>query len=175
MPAISAAIAAIGLAGSIAGTIGGLSSSSKAASAQSQAATAEEQIAATNQQQLQLDAARQRRNIARQAVIARSTALSNATGQGAGFGASSGVQGGMSQATSQENFGLLASAQNLTLGNSIFSLNQQVYQDNSRAATYQGQGQAWGAVGQFGNMALQNANQLGKVGSYAFNSMGWGS
>lgn len=175
MPAISAAIAAIGLAGSIAGTIGQASASSKASSAQAQAAGAEEQIAQTNQQQLQLDAARQRRNIARQAVIARSTALSNATGQGAGFGASSGVQGGQSQATSQENFGLLTSAQNLTLGNSIFSLNQQVYQDNSRAATAQGQASMWGGIGQFGNMALSQANTLGKVGSYAFNSMGWGS
>lgn len=175
MPAISAAIAAIGIATSVAATAEQMSASKKASSAQNSAAGAEEQIAATNQQQLQLDAARQRRNIARQAVIARSTALSNATGQGAGFGASSGVQGGMAQATSQQNFGLLTSAQNLTLGNSIFSLNQQVYQDNSRAATYQGQGQMWGGISQFGNMALQNANTLGKVGSYAFNSMGWGS
>lgn len=175
MPAISAIIGAIGLATSGASAIGGLIGSSKASQAQGQAASAEEQIAQQQQQQLNLDAARQRRNIARQAIIARSTALSNATSQGAGFGASSGVQGGMAQATSAELMGNLTSNQNLGIGNQIFGLQNQVYTAQSRASTDMGEASLFNSVGSFGAMLTNNATQLGKVGSYAYNQMGWGS
>lgn len=178
MPAILAALGAAALAnaGTIA-AVGGVAASAGGAALSYQGAQqeagAQKQIASQQQQQMSLDAARQRRNIARQAILSRSSALSNATNQGAGYGASSGVVGGQSGITAQAGVANLGNNQNTQIGNNIFAQQQVAFQ----GATEQSTG---GAISQFGGIMTQNSATLQKVGSYGFSKLqqataGWGS
>lgn len=86
-------------------------------------ASASKKAEKARQRMMQLEAMRKRREIIREAVVARSVALSNATSQGASGG--SGLQGGIAQITSQQNRNTLASFQDETLGNQVFKANKQ--------------------------------------------------
>lgn len=174
MPAILAAlgVAALANAGTIA-AVGGLAATGVGAALQYQGAKkqagAEEQIANQQKEQMNLDASRQRRNIARQAILSRSSALSNATNQGAGFGASSGVAGGQSGITAQAGVATLGSNQNTQIGTDIFAQQQVAFRGGTEAAT-------GGAISQFGGIVTQDSQMLQKVGSYGLSKLseGWG-
>lgn len=164
MPALTAAIGAIGLISAIGG--GAMSYFG-----QQQAVAGEKQANALQQQQMNLDAARSKRNIARQAIVMRGQALSAATSQGAGFGASSGIAGGLAGVSSQENSAQLGLNQNTMNTNSIFSARNDMFNGESMAAT-------GGAISSFGGMFMQNANIFGKTGSYlnsSWGDTGWGN
>lgn len=162
MPFLSAAIGLLGVAGSIGGSILGYEG-------QQRAANAEEDIAKKNQLQANLASARNSREIARKAIVARATALSNATNQGAGYGASSGLAGGEAGIANQANSAQLGNNQNTSILNSIFGLQQQVYQGQSQASL-------GGAISSFGSMLTSNASTFNKVGSYLNSNInsGWG-
>ena len=157
MPALTA-IALAGLGLSAAGTVMSVMGSEKQAAA-------EEGIAKQNQLQMNLDAARNRRSIARQATYARSTALSNATNSGAAASGSSGVAGGMAAVTNQAGVAQLGNNQNQSIANTLFGLQQSAYEGGTLAMT-------GGAIGQFGGTIMQNTPQLAKAGSYF--TKGWG-
>lgn len=181
MPFITSALAALGVAGGAtslgapltaaigaAGVGAQLFGMNKQMQGENQSNNANQQIAALQQQQLALDAARQRREIARRGILARSQSLSNATSNGAGFGASSGLAGGQAQITNQMGAGLLDSSQNEGIGNSLFAANREAFAGNSLTMTGQG-------ISSFGGMIAQNAGLLGRVGSYVTGNRGWGS
>lgn len=107
--AFAGAIAAI--AGSAFGFVGAMEQS---------AATKKAEKA--RKQQMRLDATRRRREVLRQAQVARATATSNATNQGAQFSSAlAGAQAGISGAAGRET---LAVNQNEMVGNKIFEANQ---------------------------------------------------
>lgn len=146
-------IGAIGLGVSAAGTVAGFVG-------QQQATEAAKKAEAMRANQMGLESARQRREIARRATVARATALSNATNQGAGQG--SGLQGGFGQIAGQAGNATLAVNQNQELGQAIFGFNRQQYNGNSLASFGQGlQG--------LGGSLTQNQELFGRVGSYLFN------
>ena len=163
MPFFSAALALGGLGASAAGGV-------MSFEGQQTQISAEKSIAAQNQQQQLLDAARQRRNIARQAIISRATALSNATSQGGGFGSSSGVAGGMAGIESQAQAADLAVNQNSQIATNEYGSTLQELSGASEAATGSG-------ISSFGSMLMNNAQTFGKVGSYVSGggNFGWGS
>lgn len=152
MPALSAAIGIIGLVSAIGGGV-------MSYMGQQRAINAEKDANRLQQQQMNLDAARSRRNIARQAIVMRGQALSAATTQGAGFGASSGVAGGLAGVDSQENSAQLGLNQNTQNANSLFAARNDMFSGESQAATGQ-------AISSFGGMIMNNASMFGKIGSY---------
>lgn len=108
---------------------------------------------------MDLDAARRRRQIIREAQLARATALSNATNQGAASG--SGLQGGLAQITGQENESILGVNQNQELGTDIFKANA----DARSGQTISNVGQAFQTVG---GQIMQNRGAIQRVGQQAF-------
>lgn len=144
------AIGTLGTAASIVGTGMGVVGQFQQAKAQKKA----EQL---RERQMNLEAARSRREIARKAVVARSEALSTGVAQGAQFG--SGVQGGMAQITGTAARDTLAVNQNQEIGKGIFDANY----DSYRAGTLSSIGQGFQSIGQ--NM-VQNRELYGRVGTY---------
>lgn len=164
MPALTAAIGAIGLASALGGGAMSFMGNEKAVAGQQQAN-------ALQQQQMNLDAARSRRNIARQSIVMRGQALSAATNQGAGYGASSGLAGGLAGIQNQEFSAQLGLNQNTMNTNAIFAARQNMFSGESMAMT-------GGAISGFGGMMMNNAGMFGKVGSYmnsSFHDSGWGA
>lgn len=107
IPLIGLAIAAIGTGVAVKG--------------QMDVAEATQDAEKLRKKQMNLDAMRRRREIARQAILARSQALSNATAQGAGEG--SGLQGGYGQISGEAGRATLETNQSQTIGSGIFDAN----------------------------------------------------
>lgn len=150
MAAFSTIIGAIGVAAGIAGGVVQYAGQQKAAKAQERAEKLREQ-------QMNLDAARQRREIARKALQARSQAVAAGVNQGAQFG--SGLAGGTAQISSSANQGILGVNQNQEIGAGIFAQNYQEYKGNSMASMGSG-------ISSFGGMLVQNQEMLGRIGTY---------
>lgn len=92
---------------------------------QSQQARAQKQEEALREQQMNLDAMRQRREVVKNAAMARATALANASSQGAQFG--SGLQGGYGEIAGQAGQQMQAVNQNQEIGAGIFAANRRYY------------------------------------------------
>lgn len=150
-------IGAVGAAAAIGGT-------AVAYEGQQAVANAQKEQEKIKQTQMNLDAARQTRDIARRATLARSQALVNATNQGAQSG--SGLQGGQAQISGQEASGYESLNQNQQLGNAMFSANR-TQTDASSMANF-GQGMQG-----FGSQLYQNRDMLGRVGSYITGNDSW--
>lgn len=86
--------------------------------------------------QMNLEATRRKREIIREGVRARATALSNASAQGAAEG--SGLQGGYGQVAGATNRALLATNQDQQLGNRVFKANAQYAKAGTLSAIGQG-------------------------------------
>lgn len=158
MAAFSSLALGLGAATSIAGTVIGASAQSKMSEQQR---AASERAENARQQQMALDADRRRRQAFREALLARSTALTVGTAQNASQG--SGVAGGMAQTTASglQNQQTIGSAE--FIGSQIFDANR-----DYAAATARGQSRmAWaGALSSFGNMMMSNAGTINRLGTY---------
>lgn len=110
---------------------------------------------ANRKKQMNLDALRQRRDIARNATMARSQALAAATNQGAAGG--SGLQGGYGQIAGRTGGQTVAVNQNQQIGNNIFNANMKAY--NASVFTDIGSG-----LYSLGGSMMSNAGTFGRVG-----------
>jgi hypothetical protein len=113
---------------------------------------------ASRKQQMNLEADRSRRQTIREAIVARSTALANATQQGAQE--SSGLEGGIAQVTGQMNQNILAVNQNQQIGNRIFDANMEYSRGQSLSNLG---GSLQGLSGQITN----NMPALTRIGNFA--------
>lgn len=156
-----AATAATGLGAAVgaAGTIAGLAGTALQYSGQKKAASAAAEAERLRQAQANVDAIRQRRQVVRQAIVARGDAISNAAGQGAGLG--SGVAGGLAQIGGQEGQNLTAIDNAQSIGNKTFAANAAQSQGQSLAATGQGLSSLGGAL-------VKNQDAIGRLGAYTF-------
>lgn len=162
--AIGAGVSAIGGAiGGALGGVGGLGGLSAVAGlvgtgisayGAMQQAKGAKQAEALRMRQANLEAARTRRQTVRQAIIARSQALSAATAQGAEGG--SGLQGGYGQIQGQ-------AASNIQGVNQGQSIGYQMFQANSMISSGQTLASIGGAVQGFGNFLAQNQQPIGRV------------
>lgn len=141
--ALGLGLSAVGTAAGVAGQVMSMNAAKKA-----------EKL---RERQMDLDTARQKREIARQAIVARSTALSSATEQGAQMG--SGLQGGQAQITGSANQGILAANQNQEIGAGIFAANRKAASGNMLSSFGNG-------LSGLGGMFLQNQELFGRVGTY---------
>lgn len=154
--AAGAATAGAGLAGTL-GTIGTLAGTGFQVMGAMQASRAQERMERLRKTQMEVEGNRQRRQIIRQAVVARSEALSNATAQGAQAG--SGLQGGYAQIGGESGTSVAAVEQNRQLGRSMFDANMAL----SRAQTIQTIGSG---VSSLTGALVKNQNEIGRVGTY---------
>lgn len=151
---IGAAASGIGAIGSGLGGLGGLLTAGAGIAGtaltymgQKKAAAGAERAERLRERQMNLQAARDRRQTVRQAIIARSQALASATSQGAEGG--SGIQGGMSQVTAQSASNIQGINQGQQIGSQMFAANRQISQGNSQSAL-------GGAIQGIGTLFAQN-------------------
>ena len=104
--------AALGVIGSVVGFIG-----------QQKQAKAAKKAEALRERQMNLEAARKKRELIREGVMARSQAKTTAESQGAGAG--SGLSGGLAQITGQQGRNVQANNQDQQIGSGIFAANRQ--------------------------------------------------
>ena len=88
------------------------------------------------QRQANLEASRARRSAIRESIIARSQALSNATGSGASFG--SGIKGAVGGIQTQTANNLLGINQGQQIGNGIFQANRDIASGQQLSSIGQG-------------------------------------
>lgn len=154
MAAFSSIIGAIGVAAGIGGTVMQMQGARRAQKGEERA----EQI---RRSQMHLESQRERRNIVRQAMVARAQAVSSAESQGAMDG--SGLAGGLAQVTAQGGRAVTAVNQNTDLGNQMFSANRMISSGNSMSAFGSG-------ISSLGGALVNNSATLGRLGNYAFNN-----
>jgi len=111
------------------------------------------------EQQMNLQAARERREVIRQSILARSTALATTTSQGASAPGSSALGGAYGQIAGDANRQTLAINQNQSIGQGIFRANRQYFsgsQTVGMGSAIAGAGQAVGnfMTSEFGGKTL---------------------
>lgn len=143
--AVGAAATAVGVGTQVVGAV--------------QAARGEKKAEALREAQMNLESRRERRNIVRQAALARASAVTSAQSQGAQDG--SGLQGGLSQITSQAGNATVATNQNNQLGSAMFGANRMISSGNTMASI-------GGGISSLGGSLVQNSEMLGRLGNYAF-------
>lgn len=148
---ISGAAGAIGALTGIAGTAMQYAGSQKAQEGQERAEKLREA-------QMTIESTRQKRQIIRQALVARSDALTAATSQGAAQG--SGLQGGLAQIGGQANTNLTGVNQSQQLGQEMFAANRTI----SRGQTMQSTGSGLSSLG---GALVKNQETIGRVGAYS--------
>lgn len=156
MAALSTIIAGVGLGIGAAGTVAQVAGQRKSSAAAERA----ERLRET---QMNIENARQQRQIARQVTVARAQAVSNAAMQGAQE--SSGLAGGYGQIQGQAGSASVASNQNTQIGAGIFSANAQMSQGNTLASIGSG-------ISSLGGALVNNSQTLGRIGNYAFGVRG---
>lgn len=124
-----------------------------------QAQKGEKRAERLRQTQMNLESARERRNIVRQAAMARASALVAAESQGAEAG--TGLQGGLQQIAGTAGQATAAVNQNQDIGTSMFAANRQISRGNTMASVGSG-------ISSLGGGLVQNSEQLGRLGNYAF-------
>ena len=107
--------------------------------------------------QMNLEETRARRNIVRQALVARSEALTNATSQGAAQG--SGLAGGFGQVQGETGGAAVANAQNAQIGRDTFAVNRSIARGQSQANLGSG-------ISSLGGALVKNQNEIGRLGAY---------
>jgi hypothetical protein len=172
---MSAIISLVGLGTSIFGANKSAQSAKQAtAAAQGEAdsseqqALLEKQVNAQRQQQMVLTSNRQQLQTIRNTQLARSMALTSATGQGANFG--TGLQGGYGQISGDANTSLLGIRQNTEIGQNIFSLDNLIddqkiryAQFGAQLATAQGGVQAGAGLSALGGAIGKTAGPLSSL------------
>src|SRR5713101_451300 len=116
--------ALMGIAGGIEGAITGSSDAKDISNIQQQMAQTEMQENAVRRTAMEVTSRRQQTQNIRQSQMARSMALTNATGSGAQFG--SGLQGGYGSISGQSNTNAQGIGQNLAFGEQMFHLTDQM-------------------------------------------------
>lgn len=157
---VGAGAAAVGGAGSAIGTLGAVTSLAGTAAGvvgQFQQQAAAKKAEKLRERQMDLEAARERRNIARNAIIARAESTAAATAQGAQLG--SGLAGGQAQITGTAAQGTLGVNQNQEIGKGIFAANRQM----ASAQTMSSFGQGLQGIG---GSLVNNMDLYGRLGTY---------
>jgi len=160
MAVFTALTAALGgVAGTIGaiGTVAGIAGTALQYAGSKKAQKGAERAEKLRESQMALEGTRSRRQILRQALVARSDALSSATAQGAAQG--SGLQGGLAQISGQTNTNLTGVNQSQQLGGEMFAANRTISSGQSMQATGSG-------ISSLGGALVKNQETIGRVVEY---------
>jgi hypothetical protein len=119
-------------------------------------AKAQKAAEALRKQQMELEAMRKQREIAREATRARATAVANTTASGATRGGSSALPGALGQIASQEGQQQNALYQNLGIGRALFDA-------NARASEAKGVQAIGTGLQNFGMTLFGQTEKMGKL------------
>jgi hypothetical protein len=161
MAAFSAIIGAIGLGLSAAGTFMQYSAAKDQAKYNAQAYQLQAEAEKQRQLQMNLEAQRKKREIVRNAIIARSDALAATTAAGAAGKGSSALPGAYGAISGQEGGQLLAVNQNQQIGNKIFDIHAQMFQAYSNAASAGSQAATGSGLSSIGGMLMKQNTTIG--------------
>lgn len=150
--AVSLAMGAIGLGLQAAGTMATMEGNRQAAAASKRAED-------LRQKQMNLESMRQRRQVIRNAVRARSMALSGATAQGASSG--SGIAGGLSQIAGDAGRQIQGVNQGQEIGAGIFDANRSI-------ASAQELASFGGGLSSLGGAVFSSAEPMGRLTQFGF-------
>lgn len=113
--------------------------------------------------QMKLNARRAQMEVLRNNQRARALALNTSTGQGAQFG--SGLQGGYGQIAGMAGTNLLGINQNLTIGKTISTYNQDITNQQLALSKYQSQASTAGGISSLGSGAFSLGSGLVSYGT----------
>lgn len=160
MAAITAAVG-IGLGLSAVGAGVGMYSASQQNEANQAAIAAQQKALAIQQQANQYDADRRRRQFIRENIIARATALSNATNQGAG--GSSALNAAYGQIQGRTGWGISGVNASQNTSQQLYGANQELFQARMAASEAAMYGQIGQGLGSLGNAFLSNSSTIGNL------------
>lgn len=163
---LSTVIAAAGLAVAGAGLVMNYQAAKAQSKAQEQAIQAQQQSEALRQQQMNLDAARRKREIVRASMAARSAALAQTTAQGAAGAGGSSLAGAYGSIAGRQGVNFNGVDQNQQIGNAMFAAHQSQLSAYRNAASAGSMGALGAGLMSLGGMAVNNAGTFSKVGSY---------
>jgi hypothetical protein len=158
------AIAAIGVAASIAGTVVGMKGAQAQAKAQKQQAQAQMRAEEERKKAMNLDAYRKQRAQIREGQKARAEALATANSQGADSG--TGLAGAYGGIEGQVGTNMQGVEQQRQIGNRMFDHNMAYYAAGGRAAKAGAQIQLGGGISALGGALVNNAGTIGRIGTY---------
>lgn len=167
---VSGVALAGGLAASAAGTAIQFQGQQKAHAASELGIDAQQQAEAARNQAMELDATRKRREMVRQAVVARSQSLAQATGQGAQF--SSSLAGAQAGITGQTNYNMLGVNQNEEIGQDIFKANQNLLSARRQESSAQSQIALGSGISSLGGTIASGVSSINRLQGFAPKSGG---
>jgi hypothetical protein len=157
-------LAIVGLGASIVGTGVQVYGQVKAAQAQRAQAAAFRKAENLRKKQMNLDAARRRREIIRQGIVARGLALNNAANQGALSG--SGILGGLFEIGGGARRAVSQTNQNQSIGAGIFNANIEGGNAQGAEASALGTANLGAGLNTLGEALVQNFGTFNRVGTY---------
>lgn len=157
-----ATVGNIATAAGVAGTGLSLIGQTGQMNAQQQLAMEQKKQEDLRQKQMQLEAARQRREIIRQTQISQAIGINNAASSGASLPDSSTLQGIVGQNQTNQGFGVNSVNQNEAIGNALFASNARESQASSTASLF-------GGVSNIGQAIASNGLQAGRLATTLFN------
>lgn len=151
----------IGLALSVFGTIGGVNAAKEKQRGQEMAIAAQSKAEKLREQSMVIDSARRRREMIRQAMIAKSQALTTATSQGASKG--SGLQGAFGQISGGLAFGLEGVNQQEGIGHGLFAAQQELLQAQKVMASAETDSATYKGISSIGGTLISNIGPIGNL------------
>lgn len=157
---IEAAIAAVGVGLSAFGMSNQKKASRQQNEAMAQRTAAEQRAEALRLKQMKLEGARRQRDVVRQMMVARSTAVSGAANSGTLE--SSGFEGGQAEIMGRGGQAILAQAENMQIGQGLFQsnvdkMNAELSLGNARSRMAESQGMI-----DLGKSLVMNSQAIGK-------------
>jgi hypothetical protein len=167
---IGAAVAAIGVGLQVAGFAQQQSAMKKQTAANVAILNDQRRQEAVRQQAMSLDAARRKRDIIRQGILAQSVAQTRATQQGAATTGSSALPGAFGQINGATDRNLLTINQSEGLGNQMFALNNSITNNRIRSSQAGSDAAFGGGLMSLGGALIKNEGTFDRVGTYLTSS-----
>lgn len=156
-------LAGIGIALGVAGAVTSFFGSKGESDAQKAAIAAQQRQEAIRQEAMRVDADRRRRQLIREMLIARSTAVQRGANQGANAAGSSALPGAFGQVAGRAGFGLEGVNTSLRLGEDMFSAQQQLLAAKLDMANAQHTSQIGKSLSSLGGAFLGNVGTIDRV------------
>jgi len=164
--ATSTIIAAVGLGLTAAGVGTQMYAMSQQKEVSKEMAERQKQAEAVRQQQMNLESMRKKREIIRNANVASSMAVSQATNQGGGE--SSGLAGALASVSGRSGGSALAVEQNTQLGNQMFEINKQSAGLQADRAGWDSVSGIGSGISSLGGSMVRHQQQLGSFGTWLY-------
>lgn len=154
---------ALGVGFAAAGMFTSLMGAGEQQQAREESIAAQQRMEDIRQQAMRVDADRRRRQMVREYLIARSTALARGTAQGASAQGGSAMQGAFGQAAGRAAFGISGINQVEDFGNQMFAANRALLQAKLHMGDAQATSQMGSSLTSLGGAFLSHGGAMDRV------------